>query len=165
MINNNNKLETIKAKKMVIQDEKIDKNVCRVRKLKQLMMKIEKKHSVFGQCPADGHDYLSFYSKPIPPLEDEYALTAFEEELNFLCPITQAIMKDPVIGLLLVQVIVYNIVAEDGNVYERSALISWLMQNSISPLTKQPLKHSSLEPVIELKLRIEEYLIYRPSRR
>jgi len=49
----------------------------------------------------------------------------------FLCPITQDIMRDPV-------------VAEDGHSYESSAILKWLSSHDTSPLTNQVCQSSSL---------------------
>jgi hypothetical protein len=59
--------------------------------------------------------------------------------LDCVCPITHALMQDPV-------------VAADGNSYERSAIEAWLMCGSPrSPLTNQPLAHITLVPNNSLK--------------
>ena len=63
---------------------------------------------------------------------------------NHLCPITQAIMTDPVIG-------------SDGITYERSAIEAWFAAgNSTSPMTRQPMTSQSLVPNYALKALIEE---------
>lgn len=61
----------------------------------------------------------------------------------FICPITQEIMQDPVIGL-------------DGNSYERSAIEEWLAKSPISPLTRQPMG-GTLIPNRQLKEAIDSY--------
>jgi Mg-chelatase subunit ChlD len=63
---------------------------------------------------------------------------------NFLCPITQALMMDPVIG-------------SDGITYERSAIEAWFaMGKTTSPMTRQPMASTSLVPNYALKAMIEE---------
>ena len=63
----------------------------------------------------------------------------------FYCPITGAIMINPVI-------------ATDGYSYERSAIESWLNINHISPMTRQPMSISELTPNRALKDVINQYL-------
>ncbi|KAA6399036.1 MAG: hypothetical protein EZS28_005436 [Streblomastix strix] len=66
-----------------------------------------------------------------------------EEQYNegFICPITQEIMTDPVI-------------AEDGNSYERQAIVDWLKIKKISPITREPM-NGRLLPDLELKKKID----------
>ena len=45
---------------------------------------------------------------------------------EYLCPITQELPIDPVM-------------AEDGRIYERSAIMEWLGRNQTSPFTRQPM--------------------------
>lgn len=69
---------------------------------------------------------------------------------SFLCPITQEMMKDPVI-------------AADGYTYERNAIQDWLQQQNRSPMTNQPLEHKMLTPNRVLKSAIAEAGIQRQS--
>ncbi len=46
------------------------------------------------------------------------------DEKEYICPITHEIMSDPVI-------------AEDGNTYERSAILQWLKEHNTSPITRE----------------------------
>ncbi len=63
---------------------------------------------------------------------------------NHICPITQAIMTDPVIG-------------SDGITYERSAIEAWFAAgHTTSPMTRQPMTSQSLVPNYALKALIEE---------
>jgi hypothetical protein len=62
---------------------------------------------------------------------------------HFICPITQEIMQDPVIGL-------------DGNSYERSAIEKWLAKETTSPLTREPMSNI-LIPNRQLKEAIDSY--------
>jgi Mg-chelatase subunit ChlD len=63
---------------------------------------------------------------------------------HFLCPITQEVMTDPVIG-------------SDGITYERSAIAAWFTAGHLtSPLTRQPMTSQSLVPNIALRSMIEE---------
>jgi Mg-chelatase subunit ChlD len=63
---------------------------------------------------------------------------------NFLCPITQSTMTDPVIG-------------SDGITYERAAIEAWFATGkNTSPMTRQPMASTSLVPNYALKAMIEE---------
>lgn len=63
---------------------------------------------------------------------------------NFLCPITQAIMTDPVIG-------------PDGVTYERSAIEAWFAAgHNTSPMTRQRMTSQQLIPNLALRATIEE---------
>lgn len=55
------------------------------------------------------------------------------------CPITLELFRDPVI-------------AGDGHTYERKAIIKWLNMYGTSPLTRQPLNVTELQPDEHLKL-------------
>jgi uncharacterized protein YegL len=63
---------------------------------------------------------------------------------SFICPITLVIMEDPVIG-------------SDGYTYEKSAIVDWLKQNSISPMNRLPMSINSLHPNRVLKDQIIEF--------
>eukprot|EP00656_Telonema_subtile_P053491 TRINITY_DN7770_c0_g3_i1.p1 TRINITY_DN7770_c0_g3~~TRINITY_DN7770_c0_g3_i1.p1 ORF type:complete len:1209 (-),score=229.80 TRINITY_DN7770_c0_g3_i1:12-3638(-) len=67
--------------------------------------------------------------------KDQEIGTEMSEMLKqiILCPITKAIMQDPV-------------VAGDGNTYERSAISEWLKSNSTSPITREVIDPRSLTP-------------------
>lgn len=62
---------------------------------------------------------------------------------EFICPITQEVMKDPVIG-------------PDGMTYEKEAIVNWLKKHKASPITRQPMDPSQLVPNRALKSTIEE---------
>jgi len=63
---------------------------------------------------------------------------------HFLCPITQEVMADPVIG-------------SDGITYERSAIEAWFAAgHRTSPLTRQPMVSQSLVPNIALRSMIQD---------
>ena len=63
---------------------------------------------------------------------------------NFICPITLAVMKEPVI-------------CSDAHTYERSAIEKWLSTNSCSPITRQIITNNILIPNIVLRNIIQEY--------
>ena len=54
-------------------------------------------------------------------------------EVDLICPITQELMKDPV-------------VTSDGQTYERNAIQRWLQWHITSPITNNPLKNKELTP-------------------
>lgn len=74
------------------------------------------------------------------------ASNQYDVPLDYICPITHEIMKDPVI-------------AEDGFTYERSAIQEWFGQRSqtISPMTNIEILPDLNENVL-LKERIDNYL-------
>jgi len=63
---------------------------------------------------------------------------------EYICPITQSIMTDPVIG-------------SDGRTYERSAITEWLKTHTTSPITRETMTAASLKPNYALKSLIERY--------
>lgn len=64
---------------------------------------------------------------------------------EFLCPITQEIMKDPVC-------------ASDGYSYERKAIEEWLTKKQTSPIMNVPISGTQLYPNKILKMLINKYL-------
>ena len=63
---------------------------------------------------------------------------------EFLCPITQIKMVDPVLG-------------SDGRTYERSAITEWLRTHTTSPITREPMTAASLTPNYALRSMIERH--------
>lgn len=63
---------------------------------------------------------------------------------SFLCPISHEIMDDPYID-------------QDGNSYEKAAIMEWLGSRQVSPITRRPLLPANLVPNRVLKTLIEEY--------
>jgi len=63
---------------------------------------------------------------------------------DFLCPITQDIMKDPV-------------VAADGYTYEKRAITKWIKRKGTSPVTREELSKDRLFPNRLLKKQIEDF--------
>jgi hypothetical protein len=71
-------------------------------------------------------------------------MSAAATNQNFLCPITQEVMTDPVIG-------------SDGITYERAAIEAWFAAgHNTSPLTRAPMTSRSLVPNIALRALIQE---------
>ena len=73
-------------------------------------------------------------------------MTSIPDE--FICPITFEIMKEPVI-------------CEDGYTYDKSAIMS--IQNSLSPITRQPINKTKLIPNRALKSMIDRFLLSNPQ--
>ena len=70
----------------------------------------------------------------------------FEDIPNeWFCPITQELMKDPVIG-------------SDGFSYERKAITEWLTKSAVSPVTREIMEHKNLIPNLALRHTITQYL-------
>lgn len=65
--------------------------------------------------------------------------------IDFICPITHEIMRDPVI-------------AEDGFTYEAGAINEWFKMKPISPMTNLELDSTDTLPNLQLKERIDKYL-------
>jgi hypothetical protein len=71
----------------------------------------------------------------------EFTLIQNEEtssENNLICPITHKIFQDPVL-------------AGDGHVYERAAIVKWIQTNGTSPITLEPLNIDDLVPEENIK--------------
>jgi hypothetical protein len=64
---------------------------------------------------------------------------------EYICPITQDFMRDPVI-------------AEDGHTYEREAITAWLTKHSTSPITREYISHERLLSDPTLKKMIEDFV-------
>ena len=61
---------------------------------------------------------------------------------QFLCPITNELMQDPVTTC-------------DGHAFERLAIERWLRSHQTSPMTGMPLETTTLTPAIALRQLIE----------
>lgn len=61
-----------------------------------------------------------------------------------MCPISMDLMTDPVVG-------------SDGHTYERSAIVEWLHSNRVSPLTRQAMTETDLQPNYALRSAIERW--------
>ena len=66
------------------------------------------------------------------------------EPEEFICPITQTIMVDPVLG-------------SDGRTYERIAITEWLRTHTTSPITREPMTTASLTSNYALRSMIERH--------
>jgi len=75
----------------------------------------------------------------IPISEDEIEE---KDPVEFCCPISRSVMTDPVI-------------ASDGQTYERESIERWLKESNTSPITREKMVNTDLEPNIKLKGEIE----------
>jgi len=97
--------------------------------------------SLFGTCEAQT-DEVKKEDVPKPVAFEKKA--APKPDPNFLCPITQVLMTDPVMAM-------------DGHTYERSAIEKWLETNNTSPLNNSPLPAKTLIPNHNLKSQITDW--------
>ena len=73
------------------------------------------------------------------------ALADARVPLEFVCPISQHIMTDPV-------------VAADGYTYERAAILAWLRAgHTASPISNRPLAHPGLTPNVGVTAAIAQF--------
>ena len=63
---------------------------------------------------------------------------------SFICPITYAVMRDPVM-------------CADGHSYEREAITEWLLTHDTNPATNAQLPNKTLTPNYALRNAIEEW--------
>ncbi len=63
---------------------------------------------------------------------------------EFICPITQELMDDPVVG-------------KDGHTYERKAITQWLQGNNRSPMTREPMTIADIKTNFALKNALDRY--------
>ena len=63
---------------------------------------------------------------------------------NLVCPITLDVYRDPVL-------------ATDGHIYERTAIVRWIQQQGTSPLTREPLDVRDLRSEENLKQICQPY--------
>ena len=78
---------------------------------------------------------------PVTDQATKFKKTVDDSASEILCPITQELPIDPVM-------------AEDGRVYERSAIEDWLKRNEKSPHTNEPMGKKLL-PALQVKNMIE----------
>lgn len=63
---------------------------------------------------------------------------------EYICPITQVVMVDPVLG-------------SDGRTYERSAITEWLRTHNTSPITREVMTAGTLKPNYALRSLIQRH--------
>eukprot|EP01035_Chromulina_nebulosa_P017666 gene17666-23253_t len=92
----------------------------------------------FNECYDKIHELLTAKIR-----EEQLALAEVPD--CFICPITFAVMEDPVI-------------CSDGHTYERVAITDWLRQSNRSPKTNNELENRILTPNINLKNAIQGFV-------
>ena len=94
----------------------------------------------------------NWQSRPVLSVELNTLLTNADDGTvpeSFRCPISQEIMRDPV-------------VTADGHTYERDRIAQWLTQHRTSPLGGHaPLAHTNLAPNHALRNTISEFFRLR----
>ncbi|CAF0720998.1 unnamed protein product [Adineta steineri] len=70
--------------------------------------------------------------------------TTVQSNHDLICPITLEIYRDPVL-------------AEDGHIYERTAISQWIKQQGTSPLTREPLDINNLRSDENIKQLCQSY--------
>ncbi len=68
---------------------------------------------------------------------------------KFVCPITKQIFKDPV-------------VAEDGHIYEKDAIVEWFKKKSNSPMTRRKID-KKMYPLVQFNNELKEFLQKNPA--
>lgn len=96
---------------------------------------------------AVAHSQSPLVTKP-PTISRDTVSTPYKAsqehlQLLFICPLTKAVMKEPVI-------------AADGRTYEKQALSAWLQQHNTSPVTGKALEHVLLVPNNVIKSLIQQ---------
>jgi len=101
--------------------------------------------NIFGKTPIDFAKQHYCEKDVIEVLEA--ALDKFMDRVpkEFICPITSDIMNDPVM-------------AEDGNTYERAAIVQWFEDHNTSPLTNVVLESKKVILNRALKSLIDSYI-------
>ena len=66
------------------------------------------------------------------------------EHRDLMCPITLDVYRDPVL-------------AGDGHVYERTAIVQWIKKEGTSPLTREPLNVNDLRSEENIKQLCQSY--------
>lgn len=64
-------------------------------------------------------------------------------DADLICPITLELFRDPVL-------------AEDGHLYERTAITQWINEHGTSPLTREVLNVNYLQPDDEVRRRADQ---------
>lgn len=81
----------------------------------------------------------------VAPVSESEQQSNVEVPFEFLCPITNKIMKDPV-------------TAADGYNYERKAIRRWFRKKRTSPMTNEEVSNLSVRANDELRSRIEVFV-------
>jgi hypothetical protein len=82
---------------------------------------------------------------PLPSKESSTPPEDCDVPKGFICPLTMDIMHDPVLD-------------QEGNTYERRAIMEWLRRKHSSPVSRQPLNEKMLIPNNALRETIHEFM-------
>ena len=77
--------------------------------------------------------------------QQNVALEPRKHPKSYICPLTMSVMFDPVLD-------------NEGNSYERKALMQWLEKNQISPVSRQPMSKRLVVPNIALREAIHNHM-------
>jgi hypothetical protein len=83
--------------------------------------------------------------KKVPEINYDDTTDEYADYESFICPISNQIMKDPVM-------------THKGITYERRSILDWLKKKKECPITRTPLKEDQLTTNYALKNAIDEYL-------
>jgi len=84
--------------------------------------------------------------EPIDTADDTDCSSDVDVPSEFICPITQELMRDPVMS-------------KYGHSYERQAILKWLVNHKECPMSRQPLKLSDLLTNHNLRSQIRRWQI------
>lgn len=111
-------------------------------------------HAQYGEHWGEGA--ARCFSLEADILDEDHAVRLMPVPDSFVCPISAAIMVDPVATV-------------DGSVYERGYIERWFRERRqqghriTSPITGQDLPSATLMPLVALQRAIEAYLAHRPE--
>ena len=112
------------------------------------------RHAQYGEHWGEGA--ARCFSLEADILDEDHAVRLMPVPDSFVCPISAAIMVDPVATV-------------DGSVYERGYIERWFREQRqqghriTSPSTGQDLPSATLMPLVALQRAIEAYLAHRPE--
>ncbi|CAE7610550.1 PUB4 [Symbiodinium sp. CCMP2456] len=115
---------------------------------------VPSRHAQYGEHWGEGA--ARCFSLEADILDEDHAVRLMPVPDSFVCPISAAIMVDPVATV-------------DGSVYERNYIERWFREkrqegNRItSPITGLELPSATLMPLVALQRAIEAYLAHRPE--
>jgi len=150
---NSTKLASTEKEKTHLTEEEIDKFTC-----KQLRKQLEERSLPKNGLKKELMERLrSSIAKESLPNDTKRTKVAISTESSvavdgedfmipddFVCPITQELMENPVI-------------TADGNTYERSAIEQWLVKHDTSPLSNVTLSNKTLIPNLVVARQIRDF--------
>ncbi|MEN9449508.1 MAG: hypothetical protein RJA83_122 [Pseudomonadota bacterium] len=105
---------------------------------------IQKDHRLFAKCLVEA-DLRSFIKKAVNACVERDELPELPEGHRFLCPISHAVMQDPVI-------------TKDGFTFDLENINQWLQISKTNPLTRKSLTPEQLTRNTDLKKRIDSWI-------